>query len=181
MSIELKTGLLREASWRESPNFNHRPEGMEINVLVIHNISLPAREFGGSDIEDLFLNRLDTSKREEYKSLNNVTVSAHLLIRRTGEVLQFVPFHLRAWHAGVSSFEGRDGCNDFSIGIEMEGSDYEAFTDAQYNRLSVVTRALMLAYPAISTDRIVGHSDIAPGRKTDPGPFFDWDRFRRSL
>lgn len=164
-----------------SPNCDERPTGGPVNLLVIHNISLPPDEFGGPWIEDLFLNRLDPAAHPYFADIAGLTVSAHLLIRRDGELLQFVPLNKRAWHAGASCYEGQEACNDYSIGIELEGSDHQPFTDAQYVTLAEVTRQIMARYPAIAPQRIAGHSDIAPGRKTDPGPHFDWARYRRAL
>lgn len=161
-----------------SPNFDVRPAGTNIDLLVIHNISLPPGEFGGTYITDLFTNQLDCDAHPYFNQLRGLKVSAHFLIRRDGEVLQFVSVNNRAWHAGVSSFCGKERCNDFSIGIELEGTDFEAFTASQYEALTPLTRALRAHYPL--TD-IVGHEHIAPGRKTDPGPFFDWDLFRQSI
>jgi len=154
---------------------------MAIDLLVLHNISLPPGEFGGPWIDQLFLNRLDPAAHPYFAEIAHLRVSAHLLIRRDGSLTQYVPFHRRAWHAGVSSFQGREGCNDFSIGIELEGSDHQPFAPAQYEVLAPVVAALRSAYPAITPDRIVGHSDIAPGRKSDPGPCFDWQRLRGML
>lgn len=161
-------------------NHNERPYA-EISLLVIHNISLPAGVFGGSYIEDLFCNRLDPDAHPSFTVIAPLEVSAHLLIRRDAEVIQFVPFDRRAWHAGVSNFEGRDQCNDFSIGIELEGCDEQAFTAQQYDVLIHITNALMTHYPDITPARITGHSDIAPGRKTDPGPYFDWQSYLGQL
>lgn len=149
--------------------------------MVIHNISLPPGEFGGTGIERLFLNRLDPAEHPFFEAIASLRVSAHLLIRRDGQLVQFVPFHLRAWHAGESSFQGRERCNDFSIGIELEGTDHLPYESAQYQTLVQVTRDLQQRYPEITPERIVGHSDIAPSRKTDPGPAFDWERFRELL
>lgn len=154
---------------------------MPISLLVIHGISLPAGEFGGPWIERLFLGRLEAGMRPELADLVSLKVSAHLLIRRDGKIIQFVPFKRRAWHAGVSVFQDRPRCNDYSIGIELEGTDASPYADIQYARLITVTRALMRAYPAITRDRVVGHCDIAPERKTDPGPAFDWSRLRCGL
>jgi AmpD protein len=157
-----------------SPNFNERPAG-EVSLLVIHNISLPPGEFGGDAIEALFLNRLDCDAHPYYQShLRGVRVSAHFLIRRDGELVQFVSCDERAWHAGASEFFGRPRCNDFSIGIELEGADDVPFDAAQYATLGVLARTLAARYPI---DAVAGHSDVAPGRKTDPGPHFDWQRF----
>lgn len=179
--IDLTSGRLLDARFSESPNQNERPAGCEISLLVIHNISLPPEDFGGDWIEDFFLNRLNCDAHPYFERLRGVEVSAHLLIRRNGECLQFVPFHRRAWHAGRSSFDGQENCNDFSIGIELEGSDHQAFSDAQYECLAQISQTLMKCYPGITEERITGHSDIAPGRKTDPGPFFDWNTYRQRL
>jgi N-acetyl-anhydromuramoyl-L-alanine amidase len=154
---------------------------MVVDVLVVHTISMPPGEYPGSDIERLFCNSLDFACHPFYQEIDGLTVSAHLLIRRNGEVIQFVPFHARAWHAGVSQFDGRTRVNDFSIGIELEGSDYAPFEEAQYRALAAVTRALQAAYPDITAERIVGHSDIAPDRKTDPGPYFNWAHYQQLL
>ncbi len=174
-------GWLSGAHRLPSPNTNERPSGCEIDLLVIHNISLPPGEFGGGWVERLFCNTLDCSAHPWFGQLQGLEVSAHLLIARGGAITQFVPFHVRAWHAGASVFEGRANCNDFSIGIELEGTDDSPFTDAQYASLTGVTRTLMQEYRGISLARIVGHADIAPGRKTDPGPAFDWQRYRAGL
>lgn len=152
-----------------------------MDLLVIHGISLPPGEFGGGFIEDLFLNRLDPKAHPSFHSIVGGRVSSHLLVRRDGEVIQYVPFHQRAWHAGISEFRGRTRCNDFSIGIELEGNDDTPYETVQYQRLTGLTRLLMKAFPGITLDRIQGHSDIAPGRKTDPGPNFDWNTFRYLL
>jgi len=161
-----------------SPNADERPCGCEVDLLVIHNISLPPGEFGGAHICDLFQNRLDTEAHPYFAKIAHLEVSTHLLIRRDGSAMQFVALDRRAWHAGESSFCGRERCNDFSIGVELEGSDETPFTDAQYRRLVALTGEVRALFPAIAAEHIVGHSDIAPGRKTDPGPFFDWHRFR---
>ena len=164
-----------------SPNFNNRPDSTDISLLVIHNISLPPKQFGNHYICDFFTNCLDTEAHPYFKEIADLQVSSHLLIDRQGEIIQFVPFHQRAWHAGESCFEGADNCNDFSIGIELEGADDIPYTDDQYQSLIVVTQALMAHYPTMTQQRIVGHSDIAPGRKTDPGPAFDWQRYRSAI
>jgi len=161
-----------------SPNFDRRPSGAGIDLLVIHNISLPPEQFNGSGIEKFFTNQLDSDAHPYYAQLKDVHVSSHFLIRRDGGIVQFVPCAKRAWHAGVSSWQGRSRCNDFSIGIELEGSDYVPFTERQYAALARLTRRLQRAYPIRS---IAGHSDIAPVRKTDPGPHFDWPRYRAAL
>jgi N-acetyl-anhydromuramoyl-L-alanine amidase len=160
-----------------SPNCSERPEGTEISLLVIHNISLPPGQFGGPWISDLFCNQLSPDFHPYFVEVCELRVSSHLLIRRDGSVLQYVPFDRKAWHAGRSSFQGRDECNEYSIGIELEGSDFTPFTDYQYERLQQVTGLLLDRYPAITPERITGHSHIAPGRKTDPGPHFDWPRY----
>nr|VFK18491.1 MAG: AmpD protein [Candidatus Kentron sp. LPFa] len=164
-----------------SPNFDQRPKGCTVDFLVIHGISLPPGEFGGCFIDDLFLNRLDPDTHPSFRTIAKLRVSAHVLVRRSGEVIQYVPFHRRAWHAGKSEFNGKTDCNNFSIGIELEGSDQLPYEQIQYRRLKGLVRSLMSCYPAITPERIKGHSDIAPGRKTDPGPGFDWDLFQRLL
>jgi len=161
-----------------SPNFDTRPQGVPISLLIIHNISLPPNEFGGSGIVQLFTNTLNPEDHPYYEQLRGLRVSSHFLIRRNGEIIQFVPCLRRAWHAGVSLWQGRNRCNDFSIGIEMEGSDFVPFENSQYRSLTYLTRRLQRAY---LFHNIVGHSDVAPGRKTDPGPHFDWERFFNSL
>ena len=177
----IDNGWLLKARRHGSPNCDARPEGAEISLLVVHGISLPPRQYGGSYIEQLFCNCLNPQEHSYFAEIAGLQVSAHLLIRRDGELVQFVSFDQRAWHAGVSCFEGRERCNDFSIGIELEGCDDEAYQPAQYSQLVEVVMSLMEAYPGITPARIVGHSDIAPGRKTDPGPAFDWDCFRQRL
>ncbi|MEM0953564.1 MAG: 1,6-anhydro-N-acetylmuramyl-L-alanine amidase AmpD [Pseudomonadota bacterium] len=164
----------------ESPNYNARTCD-DISLLVIHNISLPPGEYGDGCVQAFFANALDCDSHPAFDELRDMQVSAHFLIERDGQLTQFVSTDERAWHAGVSSFAGRENCNDFSIGIELEGSDSEAYTDAQYKQLAALTQDIMQCYPAITVDRIVGHADIAPGRKTDPGPAFDWTRYRASL
>lgn len=180
-SINMEKGLLEQAEYYRSPNCDNRPQDVTVDLLVIHNISLPPDVFEGDAIKRFFLNELDFNAHPFYQSLVHLKVSAHLLIRRCGKVLQFVPFNLRAWHAGVSSFQGQSVCNDFSIGIELEGSDNIPYTGAQYKQLGLITQLLMKSYPAMTTDRIVGHQTIAPDRKTDPGPAFNWDYFFKLL
>ena len=164
-----------------SPNFDERPPGEEISLLIVHGISLPPGNFGGPWIDQLFTNTLDLSAHAYFEQLRGLRVSAHALLRRDGECVQYVSFDRRAWHAGQSCYDGRQGCNDFSVGIELEGCDEQSYTLPQYTHLASVAKGLMAAYPGITAERIAGHSDIAPGRKTDPGPFFDWDRFRALL
>lgn len=179
MMVDPDSGLLDLARQVSSPNQDVRPAGSEPELIVVHCISLPPGEFGGPWIERLFTNRLDPDAHPYFADIARLEVSAHLLIRRDGELVQFVPFHQRAWHAGASSFEGREGCNDFSIGIELEGTDEGDFTDAQYERLVDTVEVLGEVYPKIRPERIAGHCDIAPERKTDPGPGFDWRRLQR--
>lgn len=179
--MKIVDGWLAAARRCPSPNCDNRPDPEDISLLVIHNISLPPRVFGGPWIDDLFLNRLDPCAHPYFASVAQLRVSAHVLIRRDGRMVQYVPFDLRAWHAGQSSFASRTACNDFSVGIELEGADDVPFTDRQYDSLASATAALLAAYPALTAERIAGHSDIAPHRKTDPGPAFDWGRFRLSL
>ncbi|KAA6185493.1 1,6-anhydro-N-acetylmuramyl-L-alanine amidase AmpD [Thiohalocapsa marina] len=174
-------GWLARARKAPSDNQDARPPGTRVDLLVIHNISLPPGRFGGPWIEQLFSNRLDPGAHAAFRSLAGLRVSAHLLIRRDGELVQFVDLRRRAWHAGQSCFQGRTACNDSSIGIELEGADRTPYTDAQYRCLAAVTAEIRRRFPAITPERIVGHSDIAPGRKTDPGPAFDWARYRALL
>jgi N-acetyl-anhydromuramoyl-L-alanine amidase len=168
-------GRLCRAQQIASPNCDERPIGMVCSLLVVHSISLPPGQFGGPGVIDLFLNRLDHSAHPYYEGLRGLEVSSHFLVRRDGKLIQFVPCELRAWHAGESRWQGRQRCNDFSIGVELEGSDEVAFTDAQYAQLSRLTHELRSRYPI---EDVTGHCHIAPGRKTDPGPSFDWDRYR---
>lgn len=192
--IKPELGLLSPARYVISPNFDKRPPEGEISLLVVHNISLPCGQFGTPYIEALFTNRLpevltpsatdyphDEQSRLALMEIANLRVSSHLVIDREGKVTQYVPFNQRAWHAGVSEFQGRGNCNDYSIGIELEGTDNVPYTDAQYKTLAAITELLMQYYPLITRERIVGHSDVAPGRKTDPGAAFDWNRFFSQL
>ena len=171
-------GWCPQAAREPSPNFDARPAGAEVELLVVHNISLPPGRFGGPHIADLFCNRLDHDADPYFDQLRALRVSAHFLIRRGGAIVQFVAAGDRAWHAGASSFLGRERCNDFSIGVELEGTDAEPFADAQYASLAELTQALRTRYPL---RHVAGHQHIAPGRKTDPGPFFDWARYRELL
>lgn len=172
---------LSQAEYLPSPNCDERPAGTTPDLLVIHCISLPPEEYGGPWISDLFLNRLDPSVHPYFEQIHQLKVSAHALVRRNGDVVQYVSLDMRAWHAGQSCFDNRENCNDYSIGIELEGSDQGTFTDAQYHSLTRITREIMQRYPAIVPERITGHEHIAPGRKTDPGPGFDWKRYLASL
>lgn len=174
MNIHLSDGLLATARYVESPHCDDRPENTVIDMIVVHGISLPPGQFGDHFIERFFQGKLDFSAHPSFETIKALKVSSHLLIKRTGELIQFVPFMQRAWHAGESFFQGRSRCNDFSIGIELEGTDTLPYELIQYKTLAEVIYALQLMYPAITRERIVGHSDIAPGRKTDPGGSFDW-------
>lgn len=194
MHVNIKTGLLNlyhdenissnvasSLQFLPSPNYDERPNQTTIDLIIIHYISLPPGKFGTSDVPDFFMNRLEIGKHPFFDTIKNAKVSSHLFIRRNGEIIQFVPFHKRAWHAGESTFENRQACNNFSIGIELEGDEHQPFTQQQYSKLVNCTKAIMQAYPAITPEKIVGHSDVAPGRKQDPGPFFDWTAYRGAL
>ena len=181
LSLDSTGNWFDDARRVPSPNFDARPSGCVIDLIVVHGISLPPGEFGGPHIEQLFCNRLDPQAHECFRSIAPQKVSAHLLIRRNGALAQFVALSDRAWHAGKSSFGDRVRCNDFSIGIELEGTDCTPYEDVQYERLGDVCLTLMHRWPMIGADRIVGHSDIAPARKTDPGPAFDWPRLKGLL
>ena len=175
--MEIENHLIKNIKYIRSPNFNERSQNSSIKLIVIHAISLPPKEYGGDYVENFFLNKLKISDHEYFKEIKDLKVSSHLYIKRDGEIIQFVPFDKRAWHAGESSFNGEFDCNDFSIGIELEGSDCDNFTDHQYQVLIDVTKQLMNEYPDIKKNSIKGHSDIAPGRKTDPGDKFEWTRY----
>ncbi|EOI5792819.1 1,6-anhydro-N-acetylmuramyl-L-alanine amidase AmpD [Cronobacter malonaticus] len=175
--MQVKDGWLVDARHAPSPHHDCRPEDEAPSLLVVHNVSLPPGEFGGPWIDALFAGTLDSQAHPYFAGIAHLRVSAHCLIRRDGEIVQYVPFNKRAWHAGVSCYQGRERCNDFSIGIELEGTDVQPYTDAQYRQLAAVTRTLISLYPAMK-NHMTGHSDIAPERKTDPGPAFDWTRFR---
>ena len=180
MKIDHRSGLLQGAAYCPSPNCDDRPVDMEIEALIIHAISLPPDVFGSDDIINFFCNRLDISRDIYYPQIKDLQVSAHFLIDRLGRLTQFVPLHRRAWHAGQSECLGRERVNDFSIGIELEGDDDSVFTEKQYVALVALTVALLDCCPGLSVDKIYGHNDISPGRKTDPGPEFDWQRYRQS-
>jgi N-acetyl-anhydromuramoyl-L-alanine amidase len=181
LQVDLESGLMLGAKQVASPNYDSRPPGVEAELIVVHGISLPPGEFGGPWVERLFTNTLPAEAHPYFEEIGGLRVSSHLLIARDGAVTQFVRFTDRAWHAGQSVYNGRAACNDFSIGVELEGEDSVAYDAAQYDALAEVVAALCDAYPRLSTDRLVGHSDIAPGRKTDPGPAFDWQRARRDI
>jgi AmpD protein len=178
MKIDPANGLVQGVRFVPSPNCDDRPTGARPEVLIVHAISLPPGEFGGPAIEQLFCNTLNPAAHPYYEEIKDLRVSAHLLIRRNGEIVQFVPLHRRAWHAGQSSCEGRSRVNDFSIGVELEGSDDRPFEPVQYQALVALTHALHDVYPEITPARAYGHADISPGRKTDPGPHFDWTHYR---
>lgn len=179
-SMVITNGWCNLARCVVSPHKNARPEH-EVSLLIIHNISLPAGHFGGDYIDQLFLGCLDLDADKSFSCLQGLTVSSHFLIRRDGELVQYVSCDDRAWHAGVSSFLGRENCNDFAIGIELEGTDDLPFTEQQYKQLVKLTQVLMRHYPLITKDRIVGHSDVAPERKTDPGQCFEWSKYKQQL
>jgi N-acetyl-anhydromuramoyl-L-alanine amidase len=180
-AIDTSSGLLAEARQVPSPNRDQRPPGVEPTLIIVHGISLPPGEYGGPWIDRLFTNLLPADAHPYFAQIAGLTVSSHLLIRRDGSFVQYVPFHLRAWHAGASNYCGRERCNDFSIGIELEGTDETPYEAAQYRALTGAIRALCAAYPSLSPEHVIGHSDVAPGRKTDPGPAFDWPRLRALL
>ena len=181
MDYTIEKGWLSKIEHYPSPHFSARESGQDISLLVVHNISLPPGQFGGDYITDLFLGKLDPTQDPYFKSICQLQVSAHCLIRRDGQIIQYVSFDDKAWHAGVSSFEGRDKCNDFSIGIELEGTDIEPYTEAQYQQLVCLVQTLQESYPLIVHNQLVGHCDIAPGRKTDPGQAFNWSYFKALL
>ncbi len=181
MEICTKSGLLAEALFLVSPNHDDRPVESETNLIVIHNISLPPEQFGSDHINQLFMNCLCEDDHPFFAEISHLRVSSHILIRRDGEIVQYVPFHKRAWHAGVSSFRGREVCNDFSIGIELEGTDTTPFCEVQYTVLISLIKTLQSHYPSLDKQLITGHEHIAPGRKTDPGPHFDWPKLGEGL
>ncbi|HVN44901.1 MAG TPA: 1,6-anhydro-N-acetylmuramyl-L-alanine amidase AmpD [Steroidobacteraceae bacterium] len=181
MRIDAATGLLAGARQVLSPHFDSRPAGVLPELLVVHGISLPPGEFGGPWIDRLFTGTLPADAHPYFQGIAAQRVSAHVLIRRDGEIVQYVPFGERAWHAGQSAWRGRNACNDFSIGVELEGTDDTAYTEAQYRSLAGLIAALLATYPSLGRDAIAGHSEVAPGRKTDPGPSFEWARLRGLL
>ena len=181
MRLDATGNRLLDARQVPSPNCDERPDCDDISLIVIHGISLPPGEYGGAWIDDLFTNRLDPDAHPYFPGIVHLRVSSHVLIRRDGELVQYVPFRMRAWHAGESCYQGRSCCNDYSIGIELEGIDDEPYTRRQYEQLAAIIRLLARTFPGISADRICGHSDIAPGRKSDPGMAFDWPALRERL
>lgn len=181
ITIDKTSGKLQGARYIESPNCDERACLEDINLIVVHGISLPPNEFGGVGVQQLFTNQLDANEHPYYAAIKDLKVSAHAYIRRDGEIIQFVPFHKRAWHAGLSEFNGRCQCNDFSIGIELEGADDIPYTESQYRSLAKLVKELWQKYPQIKQPNLVGHSDIAPGRKTDPGEAFEWQKLNKLL
>lgn len=181
LSVDVNTGLVAPARHCLSPNQDARPTDTRLELIVIHGISLPPGAFGGEHIHALFCNQLQADAHPYFATISALRVSAHVLVQRDGAITQFVPFHQRAWHAGVSSFRGREQCNDFSVGIELEGTDDSPYTDDQYRAAAALVDALTAAYPSLGTNPVVGHCDIAPGRKTDPGASFDWHYLRSLL
>ncbi len=180
-AIDTATGLLAAVQQVLSPHCDPRPPGAKLDLIVIHGISLPPGQFGGPWIDRLFTDNIPADAPESLRELAGVRVSAHVLVRRDGQLIQYVPFGLRAWHAGRSTYQGRAACNDFSIGIELEGTDSTPYTEAQYERLTALAHSLFSAYPTLSRTAVARHSDIAPGRKSDPGPAFDWARWQTLL
>jgi AmpD protein len=181
LEIDTATGLVIGARQVQSPNCDDRPPGTVVDLVVVHGISLPPGRFGGPWIDALFQNALPAGADPYFQEIQHLRVSSHVLIARDGGLTQYVPFGLRAWHAGTSHWRGRDGCNDFSIGVELEGTDETPYDDRQYEALADLVAALQAAYPSLSQGWIAGHSDVAPGRKTDPGPAFDWQRLERAV
>jgi AmpD protein len=175
MHIDQNTGLIQGVNYLPSPNYNGRPDNTEIDLLIIHNISLPPGEFVNAYVKDFFSNNLNTKAHPYFETIKDARVSAHCFINRIGELIQFVPFTQRAWHAGESEYQGRKDCNDYAIGIELEGTDDLPYTDIQYQVLVNLIFLLQSTYTHIGSDRIVGHNTVSPGRKTDPGPAFDWE------
>ena len=181
LKISKQSGLIDGSRYLASPNHDDRPNSEDIGLIVIHNISLPPEQFGGDYINQLFTNCLCEDDHPFFAEISHLRVSSHVLILRNGDVIQYVPFHKRAWHSGISSFQGREVCNDYSVGVELEGTDFEPFCDAQYDTLTAIINSLQQTYPSLAKAPITGHEHIAPGRKTDPGPFFDWGRVSEAL
>ena len=179
--MNIKKHLIENIKFLQSPNFDIRPKKIDISLIVIHSISLPPTIFGNEYVENFFLNKLEIEDNEYINSIKDMKVSSHIYIKRTGEIIQFVPFDKRAWHAGESSYKNVKNCNDYSIGIELEGCEDISFEDIQYNKLSEIIDCLIQNYPNINSERIVSHSEIAPGRKSDPGPLFDWKRLKSMI
>ena len=179
--MEIKDHLIKGIKFLKSPNFNNRPFEEEIKLIIIHSISLPPKIYGNSYVEDFFMNKLNISDHDYFNEIKDLKVSSHIYIKRDGEIIQFVPFNKRAWHAGESSYMDEPDCNNYSIGIELEGSHEDIFSEEQYNSLIFATQKILKEYPMIKKDNITGHSNVAPKRKTDPGKNFEWDRYLGSL
>ncbi len=179
--MKIENHIFIQSQIYNSPNFNERPDESDIRLIIIHCISLPPDHYGGDFVKDFFLNNLDTTNHKYFNEIKDLKVSPHIFIKRNGEVLQFVPFNKRAWHAGVSCYKGIEDCNDYSIGIELEGNEKDQYTDDQYEVLISATNEILKKYPKIKTTNIVGHSEVAPNRKTDPGANFDWNRYLKGL
>ena len=179
--MEIENHIFKNIKFVNSPNFNERPENSKISLIVIHSISLPPNVYGNNYVEDFFMNKLIISDHNYFQEIQDMRVSSHLYIKRTGEIIQFVPLNMRAWHAGESSYKGIKDCNNYSIGIELEGTDCDVYSNEQYESLIKISRLIIKNYPVINKDNIVGHSDISPGRKTDPGNKFEWRRYLDAL
>ena len=179
--MEIENHIFKNIKFLNSPNFNKRPENSNISLIVIHSISLPPNNYDNDYVEDFFMNKLNILDHDYFNEIKDLRVSSHLYIKRSGKMIQFVPLNMRAWHAGESSYKGIMDCNDYSIGIELEGSDDDYFTDKQYETLIQTTKSIIKNYAQINKEKIVGHSDISPGRKTDPGNKFEWNRYFEAL
>ena len=178
LKININSHLIEGILYLPSDNHDLRPYAMDIDTIIIHCISLPEGSYGNDNVSNLFTNKLDTTKNKSFSSLTGLRVSSHIFIKRNGEIIQFVPFNMRAWHAGVSKHKNRGNCNDFSIGIELEGTSNSIFTDKQYNQLKEIIKLMKTCYPKIVEENIIGHNEVSPERKEDPGTFFDWDRIK---
>jgi len=179
--MQIENHIFKNIKFLQSPNFNERPKNSIISLIVIHSISLPPNVYGNEYVEDFFMNKLKISDHDYFDEIKNLKVSSHIYIKRTGEIIQFVPFNMRAWHAGDSSYKGVNDCNNYSIGIELEGADDDNFSNNQYEKLIQISKLIIKNYPQINKDKIVGHSEISPGRKTDPGYKFEWNRYLNAL
>ena len=178
LKININSHLIEDIIHLPSDNYDLRPNNIDIDMIVIHCISLPEGSYDNDNVSDLFTNKLDATKNKSFSSLEGLRVSSHVFIKRNGEIIQFVPFNMRAWHAGVSKYKDRKNCNDFSIGIELEGTSNSVFEDEQYNKLKEIIKLMKTCYPKIVEENIIGHNKVAPGRKEDPGVFFDWDKIK---
>ena len=179
--MQIENHIFKDIKFLQSPNFNERPKNSIISLIVIHSISLPPNVYGNEYVEDFFMNKLKISDHDYFDEIKDLKVSSHLYIKRTGEIIQFVPFNMRAWHAGDSSYKGVRDCNNYSIGIELEGTDRDNFSNNQYEKLIQISKQIIKNYPEINKDKIVGHSEISPGRKTDPGEKFEWNKYLNAL